>query len=285
MVPSFIPSIIYIAGTYHVTIFIMIQLIGGVCVADMKGIIGIWAFLLFITAVSALSSCPREIVSCSYTADRMEASDEVRESIVHVFSNVFGTTIESGDDMELYETVSSQLGINTTADGFVQFQEAVNEITSASVSECSKPASERITLQSVPELTMNFSQLLDEGSLTEAREIYGQLLCLNSTIDQSNARKKRQIDSKALEDFFDSLDGERLEVIFGLVITIDQSMFSKTAVQPTLAFVVDNTGSMMEEIESVRRLVRSFVRTERSIPLFYIYTTFNDPGKLSVRYV
>lgn len=245
----------------------------------MKGI-GFWVVLLLPTAISsALSSCPREIVSCSYSADRMEASDEVRESIVHVFSNVFGTTIDSSDEMELYETVSSQLGINTTADGFVQFQEAVNEITSASISECSKPTSERITLLSVPELAMNFSHLLDEGSLTEAREIYGKLLCLNSTIGQSNARKKRQIDSKVLEDFFDSLDGERLEIIFGFVIFIDEDMFSKTAIRPTLAFVVDNTGSMMEEIASVRRLVRSFVRTERSIPLFYIYTTFNDPGK------
>ena len=239
---------------------------------------GFWVVLLLPTAITALSSCPREIVSCSYAADRMEASNDVRESIVHVFSNVFGTTIDSSDDMELYETVSSQLGINTTADGFVQFQEAVNEITSASLSECSKPASERITLQSVPELAMNFSQLIEEGSLTEAREIYGKLLCLNSTIDQSNARKKRQIESKALEDFFDSLDGEQLEIIFGLVVFIDESMFS-TAIRPTLAFVVDNTGSMSEEIESVRRLVRSFVRVVRSIPLCYIYTTFNDPGK------
>ena len=241
--------------------------------------IGFWVVLLLPAAISALNGCPREIESCSYTADRMEASNEVRESIVHVFSNVFGTTIDSNNDMELYEVVSGQLGINTTADGFVQFQEAVNEITAASASECSKPVSERITLESVAELTMNFSQLLDEGSLTEAREIYGKLLCLNSTLDQSNSRKKRQIDSKALEDFFDSLDGERLQVIFGFVINIDETMFSKSFIRPTLAFVVDNTGSMMEEIESVRRLIKSFVRTERSIPLFYIYTTFNDPGK------
>ena len=241
--------------------------------------IGFLIVLLLPAAILALNSCPREIESCSYTADRMEASNEVRESIVHVFSNVFGTTIDGDNNMELYEVVSSQLGINTTADGFVQFQEAVNVITSASVSECSKPASERITLQSVTELTMNFSQLLDEGFLTEAREIYGRLLCLNSTLDQANTRKKRQSDRKALEEFFDSLDGERLPVIFGFVVNIDERMFTKTAIRPTLAFVVDNTGSMMEEIESVRRLVKSFVTTERSIPLFYIYTTFNDPGK------
>ena len=62
----------------------------------------------------------------------MEASGEVRESLVLVFSNIFGTSINSSNDMELYESVSAQLGINSTADGFVQFQEAVNEISEAS---------------------------------------------------------------------------------------------------------------------------------------------------------
>ena len=234
--------------------------------------IGFFIVLLLPAAILALNSCPREIESCSYAADRMEASNEVRQSIVYVFSNVFGITIDGDNNMELYEVVSSHLGINTTADGFVQFQEAVNVITSASVSECTKPASERITLQSVTELTMNFSQLLDEGFLTEAREIYGRFLCLNSTLDQANTRKKRQSDP-ALEEFFDSLDRKNLSVIFGYVINVT---FANTT---TLAFVVDNTGSMMEEIESVRHLVKAFVTVTRSRPLCYIYTTFNDPGK------
>ena len=62
----------------------------------------------------------------------MEASGEVRESLVLVFSNIFGTSINSSNDMELYESVSAQLGINSTADDFVQFQEAVNEVSEAS---------------------------------------------------------------------------------------------------------------------------------------------------------
>ena len=240
-----------------------------------------WLVLLLPMAISASYSCPREIESCNYSSDRTQSGNEVRESIVHVFSNIFGTNINSNTDRELYEIVSSELGINTTAQGFVQFQEAVNEIIAASVSECSKSASTRIGLQSVTVLAMNFSQLLDEGSLSEAREIYGKLLCLNSTLeDQSNVRRRRQNDNeKALEDFFNSLDGEQFGVIFGFVIIIEEEKFSKTAVRPTLAFVVDNTGSMGDEIESVRRLIKSFVRTERSIPLFYIYTTFNDPCK------
>ena len=49
-------------------------------------------------------------------------------------------------------------------------------------------------------------------------------------------------------------------------------------VPPTLAFVVDDTGSMGAEISAVQKLIRSFIKTERSEPLAYILTTFNDPG-------
>ena len=58
---------------------------------------------------------------------------------------------DSSNDRELYETVSSGLGINATADDFIWFQlEALNEITAASVSECSKPESERVGIEDVP---------------------------------------------------------------------------------------------------------------------------------------
>ena len=69
-----------------------INSIGVVCMCNMKEI-GFWVVLLLPAAISALNGCPREIESCSYSADRMEASNEVRESIVHVFSNVFGTSV------------------------------------------------------------------------------------------------------------------------------------------------------------------------------------------------
>ena len=72
-----------------------------------------------------------------------------------------------------------------------------------------------------------------------------------------------------LEAFFDSLDGDRVVIIFGI------PLFS--AAPPTLAFVVDDTGSMSAEISSVQRLIHSFIKTERSEPLAYILTIFNDP--------
>ena len=62
---------------------------------------------------------------------------------------------------------------------------------------------------------MEFSQLLDEGLVTEAREIYGKLLCLNSTLEEPAKRKKRQgddiDDKKALEDFLMALMEKNLK--------------------------------------------------------------------------
>ena len=85
--------------------------------------------------------------------------------------------------------------------------------------------------------------------------------------------EKRQGDPlEALEAFFDSLNGERLATIF---------VYSPSDPVPTLAFVVDDTGSMGSEIRSVQRLIHSFIQSERSEPLDYILTTFNDPGMLS----
>ena len=46
---------------------------------------------------------------------------------------------------------------------------------------------------------------------------------------------------------------------------------------PTLAFVVDNTGSMWDEIDAVKDIILSFTKTERNRPIAYILITFNDP--------
>ena len=53
---------------------------------------------------------------------------------------------------------------------------------------------------------MELSQLPDKGIVTEAREIYGKLLCLNGTLEEPTKRKKWQgddiNDKKALEEDF-----------------------------------------------------------------------------------
>lgn len=110
--------------------------------------------------------------------------------------------------------------------------------------------------------------------MSEVYKIYGKMLCLQE--DRNVAKHKRQVG--CVEKFFNSLNGNQLATIFGIVNVTDLNLKS------TLAFAVDDTGSMSEEIESVQKLIHSFVKTEQSEPHAYILTTFNDPGMENVTY-
>ncbi|XP_065886855.1 uncharacterized protein [Dysidea avara] len=224
--------------------------------------------------VVALEECP--IIIEEYVEPRTEATNTTKESVREVFSRVLMDPTLSDDDLsdkEVYEQITDSLKVSSSPAGFRQFQEAVSEIASATFRACAAPEESRVRPDDIPDLTKRFFTLSDAGDINEARKVYGTLLCLRSLLSPADDGKKvkRQGDSfDELEDFFDSLDSDRITTIFGIVL------FSP--VPPTLAFVVDDTGSMSAEISSVQRLIRSFIKTERSEPLAYILTTFNDPG-------
>ena len=75
---------------------------------------------------------------------------------------------------------------------------------------------------------------------------------------------------KNVTDFFSSLSLTQFGIFFGLARRVY-----------TVAFVVDDTGSMGEEISHVQRLISDFVQSGAASPSHYILTSFNDPGKLS----
>ena len=220
--------------------------------------------------VAGLSTCPSEEV----VEERMEAVATVQGTVRDVFSRVLNDSAianSSLTNMEVYESIATSIGVTATPSGFVQFQEAISEIAAATFGACTAPDESRVGPDDIPELTARFIILTDAGSISEARRVYGKLLCLRDLLSAGESRK-RQVDPFAeLEAFFDSLDGDRVATIFGV-----GDIFSPDP--PTLAFVVDDTGSMSAEIDSVQTLIRSFIATERSDPLAYILTTFNDPS-------
>ena len=230
--------------------------------------------LALVGTVASLSTCP----SKETVEERMAAVATVQGNVRSVFSRVLNDSDianSSLTNMEVYERIATSIGVTATPSGFVQFQEAISEIAAATFDACSAPEESRVGPDDIPELTESFIRLTDAGSITEAREVYGQLLCLRDLLSAEDAdSRKRQGDPlEELEAFFDSLDGDRVATIFGIGDIFNPS-------PPTLAFVVDDTGSMSAEISSVQRLIRSFIKTERSDPLAYILTTFNDPGML-----
>ena len=223
-----------------------------------------YLYYCFWLTVVGLEECPI-IIEEEYVEPRTEATESAKESVRDVFSRVLKEPSLSDDDltdMEVYEEITASLKVPSSPTGFRQFEEAVSEIASATFRACAAPEESRVSPEDISDLTKRFFALTDGGKINEARKVYGKLLCLRNLLSSTDDGK--------LEAFFDSLDGDRVATIFGIVL------FSP--VSPTLAFVVDDTGSMSDEISSVQRLIRSFIKTERSEPLAYILTTFNDPS-------
>ena len=226
--------------------------------------------------VGGLSTCPTDRV----IEERAEAVKAVQASVRSVFSKVLNDSTIANDllsDTEVYEHIAATVGVPSTTSGFVQFQEAISAVTAAKIDACSTTDNSKITKDYISQLTEHFIVLTDAGNTSLAQEVYGKLLCLQELLSPSDkARKRRQDDTTELLDaFFSSLDGARLATIFKVSLWIDVPL-------PSLAFVVDDTGSMGDEISSVQRLVRSFIKTELSVPLAYILATFNDLGMLTV---
>ena len=229
---------------------------------------------------AGLSVCPSEEV----LTERMEATETVRESISIIFSSVLGSssteTNGSLTDMEVYERIATSVNATVTPEGFVRFQEAISEIAAATYAACSASEEPTVHVDDIPELTESFFNFTTAGNISQAREVYGQLLCLQQLIKTENgSRKRRQMDSEfktdlqLLDEFFDMLSRHpNISTILGLSDVPFSSM------SPTLAFVVDDTGSMTNEITSVKQLIFSFISVERTKPIAYILTTFNDPG-------
>ena len=221
--------------------------------------------------VESLSTCPAD----KFVEERVKEVEAVQASVRSVFSKVLNDSTIANDSLsseEVYEHIATSVEVSATPSGFVQFQEAISEVIAAKLDACSTTDKSKITTDYIFKLTKRFIVLTDAKNISLAREVYGELLCIQDLLSLSDKdRKRRQGDpSELLEDFFDSLDGKRMATIFGI------GLFNEVA--PTLAFVVDDTGSMGEEIKSVQKLIRSFITTERSEPLAYILTTFNDPG-------
>ena len=166
--------------------------------------------------------------------------------------------------------------------GYTQFVEAVTEITEARQEACIGPLDEQASTANVSKLAHQFAALSpSEGR--ELRSIFGRMLCLRD--DYSAKRKKRASDDSCncprggFDDvvepcqFFTCLDKDveerfdkKIEAVFGFIAEDLQC----------LAFVVDTTGSMREEIDAVKDLIEAFVSSEGDEPACYSITPFND---------
>ena len=83
-------------------------------------------------------------------------------------------------------------------------------------------------------------------------------------------KKVAKIQQKTAAEFFKTITTDEAKNIFGFDFIAKGDYF------PALAFVIDTTGSMSEEIGTARNVIASIIKSEQQNPYFYVLTPFND---------
>ena len=217
----------------------------------------------------------------------------VAEEIGDVLSTIglpITTPPEPDEDSlnEFYEAISEDLNIKVTEDGFFSFSEALNEITEAKDTAC---ADEEISYD-VSILVGDYARLRMNVSKNAGRmrEVFGGMLCINERESGDGGVRIRRQACPAPEDcvcpdggfdavicvcqFFRCLEPDNdLKPILGLPTELLSGL-------PCLGMVVDTTGSMTDEIEAAKQLIRNFLSSEEEEAGCYVLIPYNDfaPG-------
>ncbi len=182
-----------------------------------------------------------------------------------------------------FETLVDILGVNHSEKNYNDFTRAMNEI--AQVQELCKEDKTAEDIQKIAdEIVSAFSVNSKNEDISTIRELLGKLLC-----NAEKTRSKRQSDKvencecplggiqniSSYCEFYKCLNSNNLKSIFGF----DQGV--EDIIAPCLAFVVDTTGSMSEEIDAVKRIILEFVHAEKEFATSegcYMLVPFNDVG-------
>ena len=163
------------------------------------------------------------------------------------------------DSTSLYNYTRALLGLNYTVRNEIEFTHATRTIV-LSAAAATSGAVDIDTANSI----LTVERLFDRA---EAGENY-DVVELRTHLGYLITSKLAFNTPKHVDEFFASLTLTRIGICFGLA----QQVY-------TVAFVVDDTGSMGEEIAHVQRLITDFVRSGAASPSHYILTSFNDPSE------
>ena len=213
----------------------------------------------------------------------------VMNSIQSVFPRLGSTvTVTLHDSLAevaklLYEVFSGVYHLNVTKSGLSKFTEAITEISSGYAMACFSPLEVRPTVDDIPKLMKEFAAAYDQENSLEVRHICGQMLCFHDRLSttEGQGRERRSTRSKNCScpldgisesivrtcEFFDCLDeGDKLKPIF--------LNFNPLR---SLAFIIDTTGSMKDEISLATQVVRDFIGSQEN-NISYLLVPFNDNG-------
>ena len=192
-------------------------------------------------------------ISNFYVNARERIFNQTTQFLLSAFSgNPLGT------EVDLYRQLLMDLGLDDTPDREQTFGRAFSQIIAANTRACTEIQGQSVTSMNLTQVVAELRNALDSGSdLNSVRDIFGRALCLRSLVQMGSN-----------SSFVTDLSNEDRGRIFGL----EQRPYS-------LGFVVDDTGSMAEEIARVQQIILDFVNSDVGAPTHYILTSFNDPCK------
>ena len=204
-----------------------------------------------------------------------------------------GSTDVSEDLQDIYTAIAKHFGLTANEAGYKRFLEAVNEVSVAKTEACNKRFPDH---SSKSQLLQEFAiayQVEDKSSQHSIRSLFGKLLCHDST-KQSRLRRDTQsldVDSGKCEcppGGINGTDWTKFESCNFYACLTDGQIYQRIFFTheyyeidyQCLAFVIDTTGSMSEEVNTAKRVILDFIRSEQEIGVdgCYILVPFNDVG-------
>ena len=231
------------------------------------------------------------VVEATTPEARFEVTKTFVEDIDPVVSREIGDRLSKNSANPLrtaYSTLVERYGRKETETGFLGFVSAINEISIAQVEACSGPSPLRVS--DTARLVREYNAASTAKNVLLQRSTIGKLLCVDSrvTISPVPVRGRRQSSDCLLPgpctcppggitgelfcpcQFFKCLDpGDVFEPILGF-----------DSDEECLAFAIDTTGSMRDQIGAAKEIILNFVRSEEEIGTLgcYVLVPFNDVG-------
>lgn len=205
--------------------------------------------------------------SRSFSGYLRNASESADISVTQVVQHI-QLTLDSGPapitdrfgsaEERAYHSLLAATGKADTAANNESFTEALDEIKQAVHAAC---FIERITERDLPRVVQDLETAYRDRNVHDLRKAYGSILCL-----KSKASRHRRT---SIDDVYTGITASQVDSLF----------FTGTF---SVGFVIDDTGSMGDEIKQVKCLVRAFIKSTRTGAAQYILGTFSDPGKRSI---
>ena len=159
-----------------------------------------------------------------------------------------------------YQTLLAATGKEDITTNKESFTEALDEIEQAVYAAC---FIDGITERDLPQVVRDLHTAYRDRKVHELRKAYGSILCLKSKA----SRVRRQ--ALDIDEVYESIPATYVSSLFFV------GVFS-------VGFAIDDTGSMGDEIEAVKCLVRAIIKSTGTGAAEYVLGTFDDPGRFSL---